>query len=84
MSDSQEQTVQPYDLTGLTCTIQPKDIIAEKTAKYSGLSKDLRRKMYNDMREDAAKGKPWRATTNVALIDVMKEKGELEGDLVRQ
>jgi len=76
------EELRPYDNSRTECNIQPRDVVAEKKVQYAALKKDLRRKMYEDMCSDEAKGKPWRVETNIALNEVMDEKGELDGELV--
>ena len=79
----ENEELRPYDNSRTECNIKPKDIVGEKKVQYAALGKRMRLKMYNDMKADEAKGKPWHVETNIALNEVMAEKGELDGELVR-
>ena len=72
--------LEAYDLQQLECNIQPKDIVAENKAKYRKMKngKRLRAKMFKDMKQASLAGKPWSIEVNIALVDVMRENGELD------
>lgn len=57
--------------------IEDKDIVAEKEVRYRAIDKDARDHMHERATEAALAGNPWYETTTDALVNVMRENGEL-------
>ena len=65
------------DILLTECTIEDKDVQAEKEAKYRLLDKDTRKHMHTKACDAARAGEGWKPTTTEALIAVMRENNEL-------